>query len=82
MTPSKLIYAYGAVTAFCTAPESAVNSPIEEGHKSVALLHLGNIAWRVGRELRCDPSNGHILGDDKAEKLAKRDYEKGWEPKV
>ena len=26
-----------------------LNSPIAEGHKSVAMLHLGNIAWRVGR---------------------------------
>ncbi len=40
-----------------------LNSPIEEGHKSVTMLHLGNIAWRVGRELHCDPANGHILKD-------------------
>ena len=27
------------------------NCPAEEGHKSVTLLHLGNIAWRVKREM-------------------------------
>ncbi len=59
-----------------------LNSPIEEGHKSVTLLHLGNIAWRVGRELRCDPANGHILKDSPAMKLWRREYERGWEPVV
>lgn len=59
-----------------------VNSPIAEAHKSVAMLHLGNIAWRVSRELHCDPSNGHIRNDDDASKLWRRDYEPGWEPGV
>ena len=58
------------------------NSPVEEGHKSVAMLHLGNISWRVGRELHCDTANGHIQNDDDAMKLWQRDYEKGWEPAV
>src|SRR5207249_1967915 len=58
------------------------NCPVEEGHKTVGSLHLGNIAWRVGRELHCDPSNGHIKNDAEAMKFWKREYEKGWEPKV
>jgi len=56
------------------------NSDIEEGHKSVLLGHLGNIAYRTGRSLNCDSSNGHIVGDKDAEKLWAREYEKGWEP--
>ena len=59
-----------------------LNSPIEEGHKSVTMLHLGNIAWRVGRELHCDPANGHILKDSQAVKLWRREYEHGWAPVV
>ena len=43
---------------------------------------LGNIAWRVGRELHCDTANGHILKDSDAMKLWRRKYEPGWEPKV
>lgn len=58
------------------------NSPIAEGHKSVGMLHLGNIAWRVGRELNCDPANGHIKNDEEAMKLWRRDYEPGWAPVV
>jgi len=59
-----------------------LNCPITEGHQSVTLLHLGNIAWRVGRELHCDPANGHILKDSDAMKLWRRKYEPGWEPQV
>jgi predicted dehydrogenase len=59
-----------------------LNSPIEEGHKSVAMLHLGNISQRVGRSLDCSADNGHILHDDEAAKLWQRDYEPGWEPVV
>ena len=58
------------------------NCDVELGHKSVVAMHLGNIAWRVGRSLNVDPQNGHILGDKEAEKLWSRSYEKGWEPKV
>ena len=59
-----------------------LNSPIEEGHKSVTMLHLGNIAWRVGCELHCDPANGHIQKDAAAMKLWRREYERGWAPVV
>ena len=58
------------------------NCPVEEGHKSVALLHLGNFAWRVQRELNCRPQDGNILTDPEAAKLWRRDYEPGWEPIV
>ena len=59
-----------------------LNSEIEEGHKTTLLCHLGNIAHRTGRALKCDPTNGHILDDKEAMGLWKREYEKGWEPKV
>lgn len=59
-----------------------LNSEIEEGHKSTLLCHLGNIALRTGDTINCDPANGHILNNDNAQKLWKRDYEPGWEPKI
>jgi predicted dehydrogenase len=58
------------------------NCDVELGHKSTVAMQLGNIAWRVGRDLKIDPKNGHIIGDKEAEKLWSREYEKGWEPKV
>ena len=66
----------------CVRSGQQPNSPITEGHKSVGMLHLGNIAWRVGRELHLDPENGHIKNDADAMKLWSRQYEPGWEPRV
>lgn len=59
-----------------------LNAEIEIGHKSTLLCHLGNIAHRTGDTLNCDPANGHIMDNPAADKLWKRDYEPGWEPKV
>lgn len=61
-------------------PES-LNCQIETGYKSTLLAHLGNIAHRTGRVLRCDDA-GHILDDTEAQALWQRDYEPGWEPTV
>jgi predicted dehydrogenase len=61
---------------------SPLSSPIAEGHKTVVMPQLGNIAQRLGRALDCNPSDGHILHDEEAMKLWRRDYEPGWEPAV
>ena len=70
------------LTAIRTDSPLSLNAEIAEGHKSTLLCHLGNIAHRVGRLVNCDPTNGHVVGDDEAAALWKRDYEPGWEPKV
>lgn len=58
------------------------HAPIDEGHRSTLLCHLGNISQRTGRTLRCDPGNGHIQEDAEAMQLWTRVYENGWEPKI
>ncbi|HVG16510.1 MAG TPA: Gfo/Idh/MocA family oxidoreductase [Chitinophagaceae bacterium] len=62
--------------------EAKQTAPILEGHKSTLLPQLGNIAYRVGRTLNCNPVNGHIIDDKEATALWGRTYEKGWEVKV
>jgi predicted dehydrogenase len=57
-------------------------APIDEAHRSVLLCHLGNIAQRIGRTLKCDPNTGRILGDEQAMGLWSRSYAAGWEPKL
>ena len=61
---------------------SLLNCEITEGHKSTLLTQLGNIAHRTGRTITCSPENGHIVGDDEAMALWKRESAPGWEPKV
>ncbi len=62
--------------------EETLTAPIDDGHKSVLLCHLGNIAQRSGRTLHCDPTTGRVVDDAEAIALWTRDYEPGWEPKV
>jgi predicted dehydrogenase len=59
-----------------------ITAPVSDAHKSVLLCHLANISQITGSSLNCDPANGHIIGNKEAEKLWRRDYEKGWEMKL
>ncbi len=66
----------------CIRSGEVPRAEIEEAHRSTLLCHLGNIAYRTSSVLQTDPSNGHILNHPEAEKLWRREYEPGWEPKV
>jgi predicted dehydrogenase len=59
-----------------------LNSEIEDGQKSTMLCHLGNIAWRTGRTVNFDPKTNRITEDRTASLLTKREYRRGWQPKV
>ena len=54
------------------------NADIEIGHFSSSLSHLGNIASRVGRTVRFDPSAEKVVGDEEANKLVSREYRQHW----
>ncbi|HNW58916.1 MAG TPA: Gfo/Idh/MocA family oxidoreductase [bacterium] len=56
-----------------------LNSPIAEGNKSVTILQLANIAWKLNETLDLDPATGQVRGNKKARGLCKREYAKGWE---
>jgi predicted dehydrogenase len=51
-----------------------LNAPIEEGHLSTALCHLGNISWRLGRSLKFDGASERFVGDSEANQLLGRQY--------
>ena len=61
---------------------TALRSPIDEGHTSTLMCHLGNISQHYGRALEIDSKNGHILSDEEATSQWQRSYEPGWEPKL
>jgi len=51
------------------------SADIEEGHRSAVLIHLANIATRLGgRRLVFDSRTETIVGDREASALLKRDY--------
>jgi len=51
-----------------------LRAPIEEGHLSTTLCHLGNIAYRVGRSVKFDGTAERFVRDDEADKLLGRTY--------
>ena len=59
---------------------AGLNSPIDEAQVSTMLCHLGNIAYRTGTVVQCNPETGRLLDNPAGEKLWKRPYRPGWEP--
>ncbi len=66
----------------CIRNGGRLNSDIDEAAKSTLLCHLGNIAHRTGRTLRCNGKDGTILQDKDAMTHWSREYAKGFEPRV
>ena len=54
-------------------------SPLE-GHLSCAHIHIGNIAYRLGRSLEFEPKTERFISDDEANAMVKRTYREGFEP--
>ena len=53
---------------------SVLNGDIEEGFYSCALIHLGNIAYRLGRTLEFDPETMKFKHDEEANVMLTREY--------
>ncbi len=56
-----------------------LNGPIETGHLSSGLAHLGNIAYRTGRVLTFNPETEKFVNDSEADKMLTRKYRLGFE---
>ncbi|MCX7886727.1 MAG: Gfo/Idh/MocA family oxidoreductase [Verrucomicrobiae bacterium] len=53
-------------------------APVEAGHYSATLCHIGNIAMMLKRRLRWDPKAERFIGDDEANRMLSRAYRSGW----
>ena len=53
-------------------------APAEVAHLSCALVHLGEIAYRVRKALRFDPETETILNDTEANALLTKEYRSPW----
>lgn len=51
-----------------------LRAPLEEGHLSTTLCHLGNISYRVGRSVKFDGSAETFVADQEADTLLGRTY--------
>ncbi|UTA66357.1 Gfo/Idh/MocA family protein [Emticicia sp. 21SJ11W-3] len=54
--------------------KALLNGPIETGHLSASIAHLGNIAYRLGRTLKFDPKTETFPGDKEANAMLTRKY--------
>ncbi len=64
----------------CIRSGGLPNADVEQGHQSVLLCHLANIAWRVGNtKLRFDPASETFPESSEANRLLKRErYRAPW----
>jgi len=51
-----------------------LNAPIEEAHISCTLVHLANVAYRLGRTLHFDPATEQVIGDEEANRMLRGTY--------
>jgi predicted dehydrogenase len=51
-----------------------LHAPLEQGHLSTSLCHLGNISYRVGRSVKFDNAAERFVGDSEADALLTRTY--------
>jgi len=54
--------------------KSVLNGPVETAHMASALAHLGNISYRLERQLDFDPDSETFQGDSEANDMLTRDY--------
>ncbi len=50
----------------------------EAAHRTVCLMHLANIAFRVGRKIQFDPVKEEIIGDEEANRLVNQPMRSPW----
>ena len=53
-------------------------SDVEIGHNSMIACHLGNIAFRLGRQIKWDVEKEKMIDDKDAQRYVARDYRSPW----
>ncbi len=62
----------------CVKSRKTPAADIEVGHLSSTLCHLGNIAWRLGREVQFDPAGMNFGWDGEANRLLSSEAREPW----
>jgi hypothetical protein len=79
MTDYKYIPAYH-VRNFLDAVKSRKDpiAPVEVGHRTATICHLGNIAMKLGRKIKWVPETETIVGDNEAAAMLSRPMREPW----
>src|SRR5262252_3193439 len=62
----------------CMRTRQRPNSDVEIGHNSMIACHLGNIAFRLGRQVKWDVDKERMIDDAEAQKYVLRPYRAPW----
>jgi hypothetical protein len=62
------------IAAVRSRQSNTLHAPLDEGHLSSTLCHLGNISYRLRRSLKFDGASERFLNDDEANGLLSRTY--------
>ena len=62
----------------CVKARKTPITPVEIGHRSATVAHLGNIAMILGRKIRWDPKREQIINDDSATRMLSRTLRSPW----
>jgi predicted dehydrogenase len=62
----------------CVRTRQEPAAPVEVGHRSVSVCHLGNIAMMLGRKVKWDPVTERFVNDPEADRLLARAMRAPW----
>ncbi len=62
----------------CVKTRAQTITPVDIGHRSSTVAHLGNIAMILGREIRWDPKREQINNDPEASRMLGRSMRSPW----
>ena len=62
----------------CIKTRGRTAAPVEVGHRSTSICHLGNIAMMLKRKLRWDPDNELFIDSEEANRMLSRSMRSPW----
>jgi len=62
----------------CMRSRARPRSDVEIGHDSMIACHLGNMAQRLGRQVKWDVEKECVVGDPEAQRMVSRAYRAPW----
>lgn len=62
----------------CIKTRSQTAAPVEIGHRSVTICHLGNIAMKLKRKLQWDPDKEQFIDNEQANRMLSKSMRSPW----